>query len=174
MSTHPHMLLAYDAAGNVIAIKDHMLATDASGNVVGLLDFAAHEEGGGDHADIWIVDTHDPANPVKGSKVWPEWIGGAAQNFRVELTGPPGKKRISALIHKTSGHRRERAAIEAAIGAVEPDVAGAKDIRHLVGGPGRPLILDENGLTVGRSVDSGTPAHLPLIGGGHAGARPVQ
>lgn len=154
-------LLAYDADGNVFATLDHMVARNDKGDVVGLIDFAAHEAAGGEHTDIWV---HSAA---AGSKVWPEWLGGRAHDFRVELAGPPGAKHIAALVHKTSGYRRERAAIEAAIAAVEPDAAGARDIRHLVGGPTKPLHLDEAGKTIGPdhpNAPIGTPAHLPLIG----------
>ena len=187
------LLLAYDAAGNVVATLDHVVAKDAEDNVVGLVDFEAHEEAGGENTDIWQV------SGAAGSKVWPEWLGGQAHNFRVELEGPPGAKRIAALVHKTSGYRRERAAIEAEIATriaakrdeavaraaairatlprrvngrfvavpdvvVEPEPA---DIRDLVGGPDRPLILDEDGKTMGPdhpNAPRGTPAHLPVVG----------
>ena len=121
-------LIAYDADGNIIATLDHLVAHDEAGNVTGLVDFAAHEAAGGDHTDIWTVDSGDPAHPVKGSKVWPEWLGGL-RDFRVELAGKAGQKQIAALVHKTSGHRRERAAIEAAIEATEPNADGAKELQ---------------------------------------------
>jgi len=157
----PHALLAYDADGNVIATLDYVVARDEHGEATGLVDFAAHEANGGEHTDIWNV-----SNAI-GSKVWPEWLGGAAHDFRVELAGPSGAKHIAALIHKTSGHRRKRKAIEAAIAAVEPDAAEARDIRPIVGGPQRPLALDADGKTIGPDhpqAAKGTPAHLPLIG----------
>ena len=153
---------------------------------------------------------------AKGSKVWPEWIGGAANEFRVELEGPPGRKRIGALVHKASGHRRERSALEGEINARieakrseahtqgeatrvvqramlkaerqalakelrsvrqpvalvelylpdQPESAdpepGPVDIRDLVGGPDRPLELDDEGRTKPRS----TPKRLnvPIVG----------
>jgi hypothetical protein len=154
------MLVAYDAAGNVIATLDHMVAKDADGNVTGLIDFAAHQDADGEHTDIWQVSS------AVGSKVWPEHLGSQAHDFRVELAGPPGGKHIAALVHKTSGHRRERASIEAAI-ATAPDVNGARDLRHIVGGPQKPLHLDADGKTIGPdhpNAPSGTPKHLPLIG----------
>ena len=154
-------LLAYDATGNIVATLDSMVARDADGNVTGLIDFAAHEAADGEHTDIWSV------SDATGAKTWPEWLGGRAHDFRVELAGPPGHKHIAALIHRESGHRRERAAIEAAIAAVEPDAAGARDIRHIVGGPTRPLHLDTDGTTIGPDhpkAPTGTPKHLPLIG----------
>jgi hypothetical protein len=148
-------LLAYDAAGNVIDTLDQMVALDRDGHATGLIDFDHNEVAGVKLRDIWL---HSAA---AGSSTWPEWLSGQAYSFRVEL-GPD--KRISALVHKTSGHRRERAAVHAAITAVQPDATGARDIRHLVGGPGRPLLLDEGGRTLGRPKSSGTPAHLVLIG----------
>jgi hypothetical protein len=157
-----HCLLAYDAGGRVVATLEHMVAKNDHGDVVGLIDFAAHEAAGGEHTDIWQVST------ATGSKVWPEWLGGRAHDFRVELAGPPGAKHIAALVHRESGHRRERAAIEAAIAAVEPDETGARDIRHIIGGPTRPLALDEHGKTIGPdhpNAPTGTPAHLPLVPG---------
>jgi hypothetical protein len=182
-------LIAYDASGAILATLEHMVATDDQGRVIGLIDFAAHEDAGGEHTDIWRVestvrkaqpddlsvlsDTPLPpigtTTPAKGSKVWPEWLGSAAHDFHVELEGPPGRKRIAALVHTTSGHRRERAAVEAAIAAVPVhEWTGARDIRHIVGGPDRPLHLDEHGRTISpdhAAARKGTPAHLPLIGG---------
>lgn len=168
-------LIAYDTDGNVVATSDYLIKHDpATGELLGFEDFAANEEAGRpqmpDPADpepwrlghgAWTVNSGDPAHPVKGSKVWPEWLGGRTHEFRVELTGEPGRKRISALVHKVSGYRRERAAVEAAIVAVEPS-KGVRDIRHIVGGPDRPLELDSEGHTAKRSVD--TPSHLPLVG----------
>jgi hypothetical protein len=154
-------LLAYSSDGTVVATLDHLVARDADGNVLGLVDFAAHEASGGALTEIWQV-----SNAV-GSGTWPEFLGGRAHEFRVELDGPSGAKRISALVHKSSGHRRDRAAVEAAIAAVEPDAVGRRDIRHLVGGPDRPLKLDENGRTIGPEqprLPAGTPTHLPIVG----------
>lgn len=152
------MLIAYDAAGNVVATLDYMVAKDAAGNVVGLIDFEGHEQAGGKLRDVWNVAG------ATGSATWPEWIGGRAHDFAVELDAT---KRIAALVHKDSGHRRERAALDAAMAAVEPQEDGAKDIRHLVGGPGAALVLDDQGKTVGRSKRqaAGTPGHLPVIRG---------
>lgn len=145
-------LIAYDADGNIVATLDHMVARNEAGDVIGLIDFAAHEAANGALLDIWN------AQGAKGSATWPEYLGIGAHHFRVELTG----KHIAALIHKQSGHRRERAAIEAAIEAT-PVVEGRRDIRHIVGGPQRPLHLDDAGKTV-HGVQTGTPAHLPIVG----------
>jgi hypothetical protein len=150
------MLLAYDAAGKVVATLDYVVQYDDDGVPLGLVDFSAHEEAGGEMTDAWTV-----SNAV-GSKVWPEWLGGRGHDFRVELVGPPGNKRIGALVHKTSGHRRERGPLEAEIarriGAAHGQPA---DIRDLVGGPDRPLPLDDEGKTVARTPRV-RPA-LPLV-----------
>ena len=145
MGTHAGMLLAYDVAGNVVGTLDYLVryADDPDRRPLGLVDFAAHEEAGGEMTDIWT------ASNATGSKVWPEWIGSRAHDFRVELVGPPGRKRIGALVHKVSGHRRERAAIDASIAArIEAAGDAPADIRALVGGPDRPLHLDAEGRTL--------------------------
>lgn len=163
-------LLIYDTDGNIVATVDHVVVLNDQHEAVGLVDFAAHEAAGGEHTDIaslsqWIEDAqgHRTDLPVKGAKVWPEWLGARAHEFRVELAGPPGHKSLVALVHKASGHRRERWAIHQAIRET-PEVDGVRDIRHLVGGPQRPLHLDEHGRTVSHGTVTGTPAHLPLIG----------
>jgi hypothetical protein len=161
------MLIAYDGDGNIVATQDHACAVDDDGRVTGLIDFMAHEEAGGEMTDIWVVDTHDPGRPVKGSKVWPEWLGHRTLEYKVELDGPPGQKRISALVHGESGHRRERAAIDAAIAErIAAAGDGPADIRDLVGGPDRPLHLDEQGRPIPRDParHHGSPAHLPIVG----------
>lgn len=156
MATHPGMLVAYDASGDIVATLDHLVQYQDDGTPLGLVDFAAHEEAGGDHTDIWTVSR------AVGSKVWPEYLGSRAHDFRVELAGPPGNRRITALVHKVSGHRRERAAIEAAIAERIAAAAGEPaDIRDLVGGPDRPLTIDAEGRTAPRVV-SARP-NLPLV-----------
>lgn len=185
-------LIAYNAQGSVVATLDHMVAKDEDGNVVGLIDFEAHEQAGGRMRDIW------ENSEATGSGTWPEWLGGGAYAFRVELDPSPGpsRARIAALVHKTSGHRRERYAIEAAIAErldAARQAARAKgdeqrarlrsrgvreevveqfadpapepvDLRDLLGGPGRPLQLDEDGRTLAR-VQRERPA-LPVIARG--------
>jgi len=155
------MLLAYDSAGDVVGTLDYMVryADDQNRTPLGLIDFAEHEEAEGEHLLIWSVDG------ASGSKVWPEWLGSRAHDFRVELAGPPGHKRIVALVHKTSGHRRERAVIEAAItGRIAAAGDQPADIRDLVGGPDRPMRLDPDGKTHDKSKDpEQTRPNLPLM-----------
>jgi hypothetical protein len=152
------MLLGHDAAGDVVATLDYVVQYDDDGVPLGLVDFAAHEEAGGEMTDVWTV-----SNAV-GSHVWPEWIGSRAHDFRVELVGPPGNKRIAALVHKTSGHRRVRAIIDSVIATRMSEAALAHipaDLRDLVGGPDRPLNLDDEGKTKARAPRV-RPA-LPLV-----------
>lgn len=148
------MLLAYDDEGNIIETLDWMTITDEEGNVIGAYNFDAIELAGEEMTQLW---RHEGA---AGSKVWPEWID-RPKDFRVEKEGPPGHKRAVALVHRRSGLRRERSAVEHAIADRITRANGQPaDIRDLVGGPGRPLRLDENGRTLGRSGRSGSPAHL--------------
>jgi hypothetical protein len=147
-------LLAYDATGHVVATLDHVVARNEAGEVIGLVDFAAHEDAGGQLVDIWTVDG------ASGSGTWPEWLGSAAHDFRVELAG----KRIAALVHKASGHRRVRDEVEQAIAATPVDEQGRKDLRAIVGGPDRHLHLDDEGKTAKhRPVQR---SDLPLLGVG--------
>jgi hypothetical protein len=155
----PCMLVAYDGAGNVVATLDFMVARDAEGKVRGWIDFAAHEAAGGKLRDIWNV-----GNAV-GSGTWPEWLGGQAHAFSVELDAD---NRITGLKHQASGLRRDRLGVEAAIaGRIATAGEDAADLRDLVGGPTAPLLLDEVGATIGRSPRAeavGTPSHLPVLG----------
>lgn len=147
------MLLAYDAAGNVVETLDYICARDDDGKVIGLIDFQAHEDQGGQLTDIWLVPK------ATGSGTWPEWIGPQAHAFRVERDGG----RIVALVHKSSGHRRERTRVEAEIEVRLVRGQGRADLRDLVGGPNKPMILDDEGKTK-PAIIHGTPQHLPLVG----------
>lgn len=150
-------LLAYDSNGVVIATLSHMVSQDENGNVTGLVDFEQHEINGDELTDIWKVDS------AVGSKTWPEWLGSRAHEFKVELDGPPGRKRIKALIHvgrpeitddsgviapavPGSGHRRERSNIEKAIqDRIKNSNEPAVYIGDILGGPEKPITLDSEG-----------------------------
>lgn len=152
------MLLGWDKDGNVVATLDYQVQT-LDGVVVGLIDFEAHESAGGRMRDVAEWDG------AVGAGTWPEWLGGQAHAFKVELhpSPAPARARIAALVHRESGHRRVRADIEAAIQQRVSDEGGwATDIRDIVGGPGRPLQLDEQGQTLPKRVPT-APA-LPVIG----------
>lgn len=182
-------LIAYDSNGNIVATLEHVVAKDEDGKVIGLIDFAAHEDAGGRLRDIWENDQ------AVGSATWPEWLGGRAYDFKVELDPNPGaaRARIKALVHKKSGHRRSRADIEAAVaertneakaqakqrgeaqrnflrsrGAKEETVVEFTDppvkvdLRDLLGGPNKPLLLDDDGKTKQRpKVER---PNLPIVG----------
>ena len=115
------MLIAFDNAGNVVATLDYLVARDDSGKAVGLVDFAAQEEQG-ELLDVWRVEG------AKGSGTWPEHLGGRIHEFKVERANG----RITALIHKTSGARRDRDAVEKAIAKGKPLGVGER------GGPVKP------------------------------------
>lgn len=169
------MLLAYDDEGNVIATLDYAVAKDEQGRVTGLIDFEAHELAGGEMTDVWRVEG------AKGSKTWPEWIGGKAHDFRVELDGPAGGKRIKALVHvgcpegrdekgnvipaiPPSGHRRERAAIEEVVaGRITAANGEPADLRDLLGGPDRSLLLHDDGTTRPRRQRPPTDPRIPRV-----------
>lgn len=129
-------LLAYDDDGNVIASLDVLVRRDDAGNVIGLVDFAATEEAGvAMDPAVWHVDG------AAGSKAWPEWVD-RPQRFRVEKEGPPGRRRLAALVDRETGRRRDRAAIEERIAERIRDAnerGEPADLRDLVGGPERPL-----------------------------------
>ncbi len=163
----PMMLLAYDADGRVTATLDYVIAQDEAGNPLGLVDFG-ELEATGKLTEIWNV-----SNAV-GSGTWPEWLGSRAHEFTVELD-PSHPQRIRALRHAgrkarpapgsravpASDHRRDRDAVEQEISRRISAARGAPaDIRDLVGGPERPLKLDDEGRTLRR--EPAAPLRLPL------------
>ncbi|MBA2439586.1 MAG: hypothetical protein H0V50_02800 [Thermoleophilaceae bacterium] len=152
------MLIAYDAAGGVVGTLDYLVRYDANGVALGLVNFYAITEAGGQLTDVW---TNSAAT---GSDVWPQWINSDIYKFTVEVIGPPGAKRITALVH-SSGRRTERAAIEAGIEARIAGAAGvAVDISDLVGGPDRPLTVSPTGI-IAKTV----PPAVPVVPLGRAG-----
>lgn len=171
------MLLAYDDEGRVIATLDYMVHADDAGQPIGLVDFAAAEAAGIELTDIWRVQG------ARGSGSWPEWLGTRAHEFRV-IRDPSRPHPIVELEHvgipdasdekgrrtpiRGSGVRRRRADVESSIAERVAVAAGsAADVRDLVGGPDRPLQLDEQGRTVGRAA-SGSRPRLPTIAPGRS------
>lgn len=183
------MLVAYNAAGAIVEVRrmqvlpfwlaaerglrllgvtiEGTTLTDLEGERVGLADFEGHEAEGGALAD------YGRSGSAVGSATWPEWLRGRdLRNFDIEFE--PGwsrhtaraerpDHRIAALVHKASGHRRERADLEAEIAGRIADAHGEPaDIRDLVGGPDRPLLLDDEGRTTVRPVARGR-SDLPLL-----------
>jgi hypothetical protein len=172
---------------DVIAMKPMQRAPNPDGTWR-FRDFEEMELAGEEFTDVWIVEKWPgeygvgTPQPARGSKSWPEWID-RTTDFRVRLEGPPGRKRIAALVHMRSGHRRERRAIDEAIAGriraaqdaaiangpllrelyVDAGVVSSEeaheipdpdpdpvDLRDILGGPTRPLSLDDDGRTVGR------------------------
>lgn len=130
------MLIAYDAAGNVVATLEALVQRD--GDDFYLVDFEAHEQQGRpldseEEGGLW----HVPA--AVGSGHWPEWLGAAAHDFTVELDED---KRIVSLVGKANGSRRERADIEQRIAKRRKDTPAGEpvDLRSIVGGPDKPLL----------------------------------
>lgn len=129
------MLVAYDTGGQIVATLDYLVQYDNDGEPLGVVDFAAHEVDGGENLDIWNV------SGASGSKFWPEKLGAAAHQFAVELAGDPGQKRIAALVHNRSGHRRERG-----------EATGGR------------VAVDEDGRTKEPPGREKEPSRLPLMG----------
>lgn len=132
------LLIAYDAAGNVVATLDYLRVKKPDGSYV-LVDPEEHERSGRRLRELWQVES------AVGSGSWPEWIGPRAHDFRVELDSSQPLK-IKRLVHRASGLRRERSEIEREV-ARRRRAAGSDpvDLRDLLGGPGRPLELDDDG-----------------------------
>jgi hypothetical protein len=149
------MLVAYDEDGNVLATLGHLVQRRPDGSKR-LVDFAALEERGGEFdaaqpGGVWHVEG------AAGSKVWPERID-RPEDFRVEKEGPPGKRRIAALVHKKSGYRRERKDIEARLERRMAELTGGGEarmtlsqyldsIKDIVGTPTEPIQVTRTGRT---------------------------
>lgn len=167
-------LLAYNAGGEVVASLDHLiwLAPDGTRHVV---DFAAHEAAGGKLRNVWLV------NDAVGSGSWPEWLGASVHDFRVELDHGEAH-RIRRLVHQRSGHVRHRDRIDreiarrhaAEVKAIRKTLGLRKDaevsvdgvvvdLRDLLGGPGKPLEIDDDGRNTKRHTDAEWTAPFPLI-----------
>ncbi|MCA1570851.1 MAG: hypothetical protein LC798_11140 [Chloroflexi bacterium] len=164
-------VIAYDANGNVLQSQGPLVYRRPDGSKL-LVDYEAMEAVGipldSEEASAIPESVELPPGCIRGvwhhphaagSKVWPERID-RPHDFRVEKEGPPGAKRLSALVHKTSGYRRERKTIEK---AVEDRLAAATKaaggtlhvtvdeylnlVADIVGLPNEPLQLTSTGRT---------------------------
>jgi hypothetical protein len=150
------MLLAYDDEGRVIATLDFLVFMNEQGDPVGLVDFEAAEAAGMELTDIWNVQG------AHGSGSWPEWLGSKAQEFKV-IRDRGRMPQIAGLEHVGSregvdsagrripatparGYVRRREDVERKIAKKIQEAKGQPaDIRDVVGGPERPLLLDDEG-----------------------------
>lgn len=156
MNTHPGMLLAYSESGEIVGTLDYLVKYGEDGAPLGLVDFAATEDAGVPLTQVWNVQG------AAGSGSWPEYLGARAHEYRAELAAHGERPKITALVHKASGHRRDRAGIEAAIQArIDAAHGQPADIRDLVGGPDRPLQIDAEGKTSPRQPAQ--PSALPVV-----------
>jgi hypothetical protein len=122
-------LLAYDTSGAVIGTLEWLMVPKDEGYV--LVDFEASANAGIRLRELWEVAG------AMGSGYWPEYLGGAAHDYDVRLSGG----QITSLVHRRNGSRRDLLTIQAAIAAT-PIRDGARDIRAIVGGPDRPVRPD--------------------------------
>ncbi len=105
------LLIVYHADGTIWGAFPPLQRYSPEGKPTELVDWEAREAAGLGVTELLTVTTPgDAANPpIKGAKHWPEATVPDLREHRVELAGKAGHKRIAALVHKTSGHRRERA-----------------------------------------------------------------
>lgn len=130
-------LIAYDRSGNVAVVLEFLVLPDEDG-VFGLVDFEEAERSGLKLRNLWEV------SGASGSCHWPEHLGERFHEFRVERDR---RFSLSArrLVHRRSGHVRERATIEAAV--QEAKARGGRDLRAVLGHTHHPVLLDDDGRT---------------------------
>jgi hypothetical protein len=151
--TFTSILVAYAEDGTVLGTLDFLVRKRPDGRKE-LIDFVGKDARGepldseeDPGAGLW----HVPG--AKGSKPWPERVA-PLTGFRVELDGPPGRKSITALVHR-SGVRRNRANVEAAIeerlGSTTREAGGRLSLRldaylgllaDVTGLPDEPIVVD--------------------------------
>lgn len=183
-------LVAYDANGNIVATLNVAVRKDEDGKPE-VIDFEAHEVAGGRLRDIWENSeavgsatwpewigprAHDfkvelDPNPGKARARIAALVHKksghrrsradieAAIAERINEKKAEAKKRGDDLrrdLRKRTGMTEDMIAL---VDDPEPDPA---DLRDLVGGPGKPLLLDEDGRTRPRPAKSQRPA-LPVV-----------
>lgn len=138
-------LIAYDRSGNVIAVIEDLVLPDEDG-VMRSVDVEATEADDVKLRDLWEV------SGASGSTTWPEHLGPRFLEFRVHID-----KRFNLrgrrLIHRGSGHARDRDAIEEAVvrRVEETEVTRGRrvvDVRPVLGDSAHPLALDDDGRDV--------------------------
>jgi len=179
MERRPHSLIAYDASGNVVATLSYMVVKDDD-DEPGLVDFAAHEEAGGRLREIW-ENSNAVGSAVwpewLGGKVYqftvelsPSPPGMARAHISALVHKKSGHRRSRADIEAAIAERINEKKADAKKRGDEmraflkkrglPDELVAEfsdpppepaDLRDLLGGPNRPLLLDEDGKTKPRT-----------------------
>lgn len=148
---------------DVIAMKPMQRQPHSDGTWT-FRDFEEMELAGEEMIGVWIVtrwskpDGTGTPTPARGSKSWPEWID-RYTDFRVRLEGSPGRKRIVALVHKQSGHRRVRAEIEAEL-ARRMDAARTQAIAD--GVQLRELYVDAGIVSLDEATEIPDPEPTPV------------
>lgn len=147
-------MVGWDADGIVRLTVELFLRYDPATDRPIVVDFEETERAGTDLRELYCIRDRDGNDRLAGYGSWPEWLppDKVHGRFRVDLRPGPrgGSPKVRALVHRQSGVRREREVIEAAIAervrrAKERDELA--DLRDLVGGPDRPLPLDDEGRT---------------------------
>ena len=135
-------LIAYDRLGNIVVALEFLVLPDGAGSY-GLVDLEEAERSGLKLRSLWEV------SGASGSTHWPEHLGERFHEFRVERDrrfALPARR----LVHRGSGHVRDRVAIEAAVQQAKalPDpVARRQALADIVGHPHRTIELDADGRT---------------------------
>lgn len=135
------MALGYDEDGHVIAGL-HVLVRYVDGEPQ-LVDFE-ELEAQGILASVW-----NPSG-VSGTGSWPEWL--RAEDAIQHDVALDEQGRITS-VQRRGGIVRSRADITAEIESRLREGEGVADIRDLVGGPDRPLVLDPQGRRLTEPVE---------------------
>ncbi len=183
-------LIAYDANGDVVETLHHMVALDDEGKVTGLIDFAAHENAGGRLRDIWTnpkfagsgtwpewlgSSAHDftvelDPNPSPARARIKALVHKASgyRRERADIEARIAERINEKKLDAAKRGEAQRALLkkrgvpdEVVVQFSDPPPEPA-DIRDIVGGPDRPLLLDDNGKTMAKpKVER---PKLPIVG----------
>lgn len=150
-------LIAYDRSGNIVTVLEFLVLPDGEGSY-GLVDLEETERSGLKLRTLWEV------SGASGSAHWPEHLGERFHEFRVERDrrfSLPARR----LVHRRSGHVRDRAIIEAAVQEAKgrPLRERAAALRAAIGHEFAPLDLDPDGRTAERQRDAEPPRGGPPL-----------
>lgn len=149
-------LIAYDRSGNITTVLEFLVLPDGEGGY-GLVDLEETERSGLKLRTLWEV------SGASGSCHWPEHLGERFHEFRVERDrrfSLPGRR----LVHRRSGHVRDRAVIEAAVQQAKgrPREERAAALAAVLGHEHRALRLDAHGRTAEPQRDAEPRGGPPL------------